>query len=71
MLYFLALSVPVLIALLVIWRLTRVTLTPRETYTKPRPGMRGRITYCQHCDCVVTERNFTEHGSNCAKRPAS
>jgi hypothetical protein len=33
--------------------------------------MRGRITYCQHCDSVITERNFTEHGVNCARRPAS
>jgi hypothetical protein len=70
MVYLVVLAIPVLIGLVVIWRLARVTLTPRETYTKRHRGAVGQITFCRHCDTVLTPRNWREHGVNCAKRPA-
>jgi hypothetical protein len=66
MVYLAALGLAVLIGLLAFLRVAKLVFAPREMYTKPRPGGRGQITYCRHCDVVITEHNFGEHGVNCA-----
>jgi len=50
-----------------IWA-TRVVFTPKEIHVKGRTAF-GQVWLCDHCDEVVTKRNFGEHGVNCAKRP--
>jgi hypothetical protein len=70
MVYLAALALPVLIGLIALYRVAKLALTPPETYTKRHRGAVGQITFCQHCDTVLTPRNWREHGVNCAKRPA-
>ncbi len=67
---YLLLSIPVAVGLFVIWRLSKPVLTPPEMYNKPRPGG-GQLTYCQHCDTLITELNFKDHGVKCAKKMGS
>jgi len=69
MLYLVALAIPVLIGLIALYRVAKLALTPPETYTKRHRGAVGQITFCRHCDTVLTQRNWREHGVNCAKRP--
>ncbi|MFB3882227.1 MAG: hypothetical protein ACE149_13250 [Armatimonadota bacterium] len=69
MLYLVALAIPVLVGLVAIRLLAKRAFTLPETYTKRHRGVGGQITFCQHCDNVITPSNRREHGVNCARRP--
>jgi len=70
MAYLVAFVLVIAVGLVAVLAMGRRVLAPPETYTKNLRGRPGRIIYCQHCDAVLTPRNWREHGVNCAKRPA-
>ena len=63
-----ALGIIVLFGLVAIIWVAKLVFTPKEIYTKGRTPF-GPVQRCRHCDAVVTQKNYREHGVNCPHRP--
>jgi hypothetical protein len=65
--YYLAILVVfIIIVLFLFFRFGKSAFSMSETYEDPNAPM----TRCRHCDTVITTKNHSQHGVNCAQRPA-